>query len=382
MHPDKDNSERFRKLFDAPIDWDYLITAARYHRFIPFLFNSLKSIPETQVPSPVLKEVSQFFYNTVEWNLLKTAELFSIVDKLKDKGISSIPFKGPVLAQILYGDISHRQFDDLDILIPRKDFHKIKEFLIAEGYQPELQVNLRQESMLLRSRHHFQFFHPRSKFYVEIHWEFSPALYSFNLHLAEVWCHRQTVGLLGRDVVSLAPSDMLLVLCEHGSRHYWKRLQWISDVARLIELKGIDWPFLERQARDIGSERDLLLGISLAKALFNPEVPALISQKITDNPEVLRLTNLVLDKIYSKNRDLGHITIEDNSPDIEEELFYIHARERLRDRIRYYVRRATSPSPREDLNFFVLPKILWPLYPIIRIGQLLKKYKLRIWKWI
>lgn len=381
MHLDKNKSERFWNLFDAKIDWDYLILAARYHRFIPFLFNSFKLIPETQLPPAVLEEVSQSFYHTVEWNLLATAELFSIVENLNIKGIASIPFKGPVLSRVLYGDISHRQFDDLDILIHRKNFQETKEILIAKGYQPEQKMNLMQESVLLRSQHHFQFYNNSSKFTVEIHWEISPRIYSFNLDLADVWHRMQPVTLSEREVVTLSPADTLLILCEHGSRHYWKRLLWIADIARLVELKGIDWPDLMRLAREIGSERVLLLGIYLAKTLFYAEVPPSISRRIGNDPEIWKLANRVLDEIYSGRVDSHQLSLTSDTPNIDEELFYLQARERLRDRVRYYVRRATTPTM-EDLNFFVLPDYLYSLYPLVRIGRLMRRYKSRIWRWI
>jgi hypothetical protein len=381
MHPDKDTREQFRKLFDAPVDWDSLIAAARYHRFIPLLFHSLESIPKTRVPHDVMEEVHQIFEYTVRWNMMVTSELFSLIDQLHERGISSIPFKGPLLAQVLYGDISYRQFDDLDILIQKKDFQKTKEFLIAKGYRPEQLMNPMQESVLLRTLHHFLFYNNRSGLSVEIHWEISPGIYSFNLDMAGVWHRAQPVTLSGREVITLSPADLLLILCEHGSRHYWKRLLWIADIARLAECTDIDWPLLLRHAREIGSERVLLLGMSLATTLFHAEVPHSVSQRIGNDPEVRTLTDQVLDTLYSGRGELQDLSKAGDTPDSNEELFYIRARERSSDRLRYYVRRATTPT-REDLNFFVLPDILYPFYPIVRIGRLLRKYKLKIWKWM
>lgn len=381
MHPDTDNALQFLQIFDAPVDWDFLISAARYHRFIPFLFNTLTSVPGLQVPPADIERVGQLFQHTVKWNMFVTAELFSIVDHLRREGIASIPFKGPVLARILYGDVSYRQFDDLDILIHKKDFHKTKELLIAEGYQPEPRINPVQESVFLRSQHHTQFYPGKSGCTVEIHWEISPRIYSFNLDMGEVWHHVQPVTLSGHEVASFAPADMLLILCEHGSRHYWKRLLWIADIARLIEFEDIDWPFLMRHAREIGSERILLLGISLAETLFHAKVPSLVSQKIGNDPEVRRLTNRVLDTLYSARPDLQQFSPAGETLDINEELFYVQARERIRDRVRYYVRRATTPTL-DDLNACFLPDILYPLYPFVRIGRLIRRYKFRIWKWI
>jgi hypothetical protein len=136
-----------------------------------------------------------------------------------------------------------------------------------------------------------------------------------------------------------------------------------------------------RLAREIGSERVLLLGIYLAKTLFYAEVPSSMSRRIGNDPEILKLANRVLDEIYSGRVDSHQLPLTGDTPNINEELFYLQARERLLDRVRYYVRRATTPT-REDLNYFVLPDYLYTLYPLVRIGRLMGRYKSRIWRWI
>lgn len=381
MHPDQETREEVVNLSDGQVDWDRLVTAARYHRFIPFLFTFLKSVPEPHIPPAVLEEVERLFHRRVKWNILVTAELLSLAERLHDGGVSLIPLKGPVLSQLLYGSINQREFDDLDILIRREDLKKTKEILTAQGYQPEQMVNPVQESVAIRSRHHFQFFNPGSGCTVEVHWEISPRFYSFNLDLGEVWNRVQPVTLSGRDLACLSPEDTLLVLCEHGTRHYWKRLLWIADIARLVEWNGLDWPWVLQQSRNIGSERVLLLGVSLAETVFHANSPPSVSQRIQDDPEVRKITRRILDEIFSGRGVLSPGSSPGGIPDITEELLYLQARERFRDRVRYYLRRSTSPT-REDLDSYILPGFLSPLYPVVRIGRMIKKYNFRIWKWI
>lgn len=381
MHQDLDTREELATLFDGQVDWGRLVTAARYHRFIPFLFTFLKSVPEPRLEPGILEEIERLFHRTVKWNMLVTAELLFLADNLHDGGIPVIPLKGPVLSQLLYGNISQREFDDLDILIRREDFKKTKEVLMALGYQPEQMANPVQDSLVTRSRHHFQFYNPGSACVVEVHWEISPRIYSFNLDMAEVWNRVKPLTLSGRDLACLSPEDTLLILCEHGTRHYWKRLLWIADLARLVEWNGLDWPWVLQQSRNIGSERVLLLGISLAETVFHANSPPLVSQRIQDDPEVRKLTLRILGEIFSGRAVFSPVSSPDGIPDITEELLYLQARERFRDRMRYYLRRGTSPT-REDLDSYILPGFLSPLYPVIRIGRMIKKYNCRIWKWI
>jgi hypothetical protein len=62
-------------------------------------------------------------------NMLMTAELIAVMKLLKDNEIEAIAFKGPTLSQMAYGDITLRQFSDLDILIDQKDIYKASKIL-------------------------------------------------------------------------------------------------------------------------------------------------------------------------------------------------------------------------------------------------------------
>jgi len=362
------------------IDWDYLSRAARYHRVIPFLYSQLVSSSEITVPPAVLENLKHFYLHTIQLNMLMTSELISLYETLTARGIPAIPYKGPILAQVLYNDIKCRQYDDLDILVHREDVHTVREILLLEGYHPDQFMTPSQESTFMKSQHHYRFSHRTLGFDVEIHWEISPRIYSFNLDLANVWERAKPVTLSGRNVLSLSPEDMLLILCEHGTRHYWKRLSWICDIARLIELNEMDWNCLLKEAGQIGSERVLLLGISLAKNLFDIDLPAGLSPRCRDDPAIEMLTQKAVNQILCQKYNPPDISNEHSLPDIREELFYLHARERLADRARYYLRRAVTPGM-EDWKYVDLPDSLSSLYPFVRIRRLLGKYKLGIKKW-
>ena len=66
--------------------------------------------------------------------------------------IQALAFKGPTLAQNAYGDITLRQFGDLDILIRKKDRSRMVSILLNEQYIPEINLkrgrNLRQTTKI------------------------------------------------------------------------------------------------------------------------------------------------------------------------------------------------------------------------------------------
>ena len=63
-----------------------------------------------------------------------TRELFRILGHLESAGIKTLAYKGPVLAKTLYGDVTERQYSDLDILIRPEDVPRAKAALLALGH--------------------------------------------------------------------------------------------------------------------------------------------------------------------------------------------------------------------------------------------------------
>ena len=65
-----------------------------------------------------------------------TAELIKIMDLYRSQGIQAMPYKGPVLAVQAYGDVTLREFDDLDIVLRQRDMAKANDAIQGAGYRP------------------------------------------------------------------------------------------------------------------------------------------------------------------------------------------------------------------------------------------------------
>ena len=68
-------------------------------------------------------------------NLLMTGELIKILKLLKVNDINAIPYKGPVLANLAYGTISLREFNDLDIFVNKCDTYEVYKLMLSLGYE-------------------------------------------------------------------------------------------------------------------------------------------------------------------------------------------------------------------------------------------------------
>jgi hypothetical protein len=286
-------------------------------------------------------------------SLLFTAELLRLLDLFDHHAIAAVPFKGPVLADMLYGDIAARDYCDLDILLPKQAIPEAIAALQAAGYTTDLPSDPGQRKAYLRARYEIHFTSPGGAIPIEIHQSFLPPAYGFSLAP-----RIERRKFFGREIPALAPADLLLLLCAHGAKHAWSEPALVRDVAGLLAVfaSELRWPELLRGAAAIGVRRMLLLGLYLAAQQDAP-VPGEVLRQAEQDRAVVRLA--------------GRIRI--GSP--ESPRFFLQARERLRDRLACCARLALTPNE-EDYSFLPLPPILSPLYYPLHAVRVAGKYGL------
>ena len=135
------------------------------------------------------------------------------------------------------------------------------------------------------------------------------------------------MSLTGAEVASLAPEDLLLILCVHGTKHYWEQLKWTCDITELINAyrQKLDWNRILDRARRLGGERMLLLGLFLAHHLVGAGLNEKILERIEDERQVKQLGRNVAERLF--RGDSRCASLLEESP-----FFYWKARERVRDK--------------------------------------------------
>ena len=195
----------------------------------------------------------RFFGQNSIRNLALTRELMLLLELLTNHGIEAVPFKGPSLAQSLYGNVALRRTIDLDILVRRKDILLAKQLLLAEGFQMAGEMSAAQQENHLDSHYHFEFHRPKGDVHVELHWELLPKHCGY-FDTSYVWSHLTTARLAGRPVLALGAEELFVLLCvHHGTKHTWDRLKWIADIGRMIDAHHkINWSGVLLRARSLG----------------------------------------------------------------------------------------------------------------------------------
>jgi hypothetical protein len=353
-------------LLGRPIDWPRLVEMASVHGVMPLLYRAFRKNYAPLVPGEVLSQFRLAYQNNTAWNLLLTAELQKIMNRLESNGITCIPYKGPALAVQLYGDIALRQFVDLDILVRRRDVLKSRDLIAGIGYEAATDLEGAQALAFKQAYNELSLIRNDGKVHLELQWEIVPWNFCFPLDDLDIWRNRQQFATKDMRFNALPPEELLLVLGVHGAKDFWGRLIWVCDVAELIRRHPeMNWKRLTALADRTGGRRMLLVGLKLARDLFGTVLPEDIERMVKDDPIVGRLTRWVKDRLFG---------LDESPLDFYKKYaFYFRIRERARDRIEYLFRMIITGLLIE-WRPLRMPRAFLPLYYMLRPFRLAKKH--------
>jgi hypothetical protein len=327
---------------------------------LPLLCNGLLAACPEEVPGPVLEQLQDGARANLWANLRQARELLSLLSLFEAHGISAIPYKGVALAQMIYGDLALRQSGDIDIIVKRQDVSRAKDLLVAHKYRltwPAEPLSDSQEAQHLLAKYNYLLKHEDEGTEVELHWNVAPRYLSFPPNPEWLWGRLRATQLGGRSVSTFSPEDYLLILCVHGMNHCWNRLSWLCDVTELIKRgEALDWDGVVTNARQFGCARALSLALWLGRELLELPIPAAVWRQASRDRTARSLANQVIAQLLDSGRGAPVA--------FEIPRFHLHARERMRDRLRYCYFMA-APSAR-DWSTYSLPKSIAMFYYVLR----------------
>jgi hypothetical protein len=377
-------ANHIQALLMGDLDWEYLIGLSLQHGVMPLLYRNLNSTLPEAVPKAAFNKLRDYFNANTYRNRFLKDELLKILDLFETNQISVIPYKGPFLAATVYGDLSLRQFSDLDIMVCRQDVQTAKDLLLSQRYRPDQEHQTDWEAHL---------YHENGLFLVDLHWGISGKDVSrgrdacFATDLRGVWERSKPVSFAGRTVIHFSLEDMLMIRCQDAVKEYWKggwpQLKWICDLDVLINThKRMDWVQVLAQAKKLGNQRLLLLCLSLADDLLGTPLPEIVLQKIQADSQVSWLGEQVSKRLFRAAEDQDQF-LDRRRGFIARNRFCIRLKERPQDKIPYYIRILKeyrrnvqrAVQNKNDRDLLLLPQLLSFLsYPLIFLYYLLRPF--------
>ena len=364
---DSSSAEKIKGLVRGGVQWDYLCDKAIRHGVEPLLFWNLNAACPADVPPSTLARLRDDFLSNAQRNLFLARELLQVLKLLGENDIPVIPYKGPLLAISAYENISLRQISDLDVIVHRRDAIRAKDLLLANGFRLIHSLDPLKESIFLQSNCEFAL--QNSRIVLDVHWEISPKYFHFPFKLEEVWQRLEPVALAGTPVQTLGAPDLLVILCAHGARHVWQRLDWLCSVSELVRAyPELDWDKVTQLAYDLGGERMLWLGLLLAEQMLGTRLPERVKQVIKADRALEPLALEIRERFYRDwTNDVG--VFQDTFVDeLHPKMF-----KRGRHRLRYYFHVIFTPTV-SDVDWLRLPGFWSFLYYALRPFRLLVRF--------
>lgn len=340
-----------------------MLHLARQHGQAPRVLKALTDAQAEAVPDGVLARLRADFAHAAGANLMLAGELLALLAEFDRADIPVIPFKGPLLAATLYGDVALRPFSDLDLLIRRRDLPGAREVLRASGYRRGDKPGLVPDDALLRGASGED--HQKGVFAVDLQWRIAKQVFAVASDPEQIWARAVPAGFMGREVRTLAPEDLLQLLVVHGSRHAWERLTWICDVAEILRREdgtGMNWGVVRQETERNGTARMLRVALALAHDTLGAPLPPEVRLWVAQDSAAIRLAREAAQRLFG--RPLSRA---------EYGRFQLRLREGAAAKTRLVVSAAFTPGV-EDYTAVRLPAKLHSLYRLVRPFRLLRQY--------
>lgn len=320
-------SARIRAAVDKDVDWMGLIRLAMRHDVMPLLYHNLQQVCPESVPQNILGPLRARYQAQAAQAASRVEELVRVLSLLEDQGIPAVPYKGPTLAQRLYGDVALREFGDLDIMILERDVLRAQDLIRCHGYKFAFLKSADKLPAYIQHNRELQMCRFDGKA-LELHWRFAMRQACVKQDPERFLQRLETISLAGVEMPSLPLEVYLLILAMHASKHKWRQLKLICDFAEILRQPGLDWQYVLREADDLGLKRMLAVGILLAEDPLEAAAPAELVQGLKKDRAALVLADQVRQSLFEQPDENWHREAEYQ--------FQFEIRERLQDRARMF----------------------------------------------
>jgi hypothetical protein len=360
--------ERIRALVRGPLDWEVCYSAAGEHGILPLLCRNLLAICPGEIPEEWRGRLKADHFKIAQRNLFLTAQMLSISERLHAECLLAVPYKGPLLAALAYGDFALRQFTDLDFAVLQRDIYKAQSILLGEGYKASFGEVKPQEGAK-PTHSEYQYIRSEGRVIVELQTETTLRYYPRPLDFELMGRRLRPISVGGGQAFSFSAEDTLLLLSVHGAKHFWERLMWIADIAELAQADcGMDWDKAFARSEEFKAGRMVRLALYVAHSMLDAPLPDNVMKRVNEDSEVIKLGEVVRARFSLK--EAAPLGVFDRFR------FRVMSRETKRQGVRYALRLATSPtnSDRDDLP---LPRWLSGARAFLRPLLLAKRYGVR-----
>jgi len=289
----------------------HLMTLASGHGIFPLVYKTIKELSTSHyLLEQLLADLKSAYSQVARRNMLMSAELIRIMKLLEENNIEALAFKGPTLSQMAYGDITLRQYGDLDILIKPNDFIAVHQLLTHKMYDTKYNYNNAVDKVLELIPDHM-FISSGSQIPIEIHNKLFASNFPIQVSDNIFWDNSTTITINNKAIPTFTNEYLLFYLCLHGGKHLFSRISWILDIAMLIKntRKDFDLKLFKEIADQHHLQTMISVGLHLAMILFQTKIPEHILQNFNTDKRSLKIVNTIIESITEDPIDSERFTL-------------------------------------------------------------------------
>lgn len=351
------DAPRIHSLLQSGIDWRAFTDLATFHSVRPLVYRSLQSVCWNDLPAPFQSEWHETARSLTVKTLFITGEMLRVTAEFQSAGIPVAVLKGPVIAQLAYGDPALREFTDLDLLVHPSDLARAMPVFERLGYRPAWDRDLATITGFLRHVGEIRLVNSELTTDIDLHWRVSTKATALAPSLADFPSGFQPVTIAGSTVLTLAPSDLPLYLASQGGWDQWGDFRRLCDLAEYLRrFPGTDWQPSLSAARRLGGLRSMLTGLALAAQLLDAPIPTPALLLIQSDPAVAQLA--------------AHVTLRlsqchNPGEPVSRYRFQLKSKSGLVGKLAL-IWSICADRTAEDAAWLMLPRPLWWLYSFLR----------------
>lgn len=362
-----ENDDRIRALLNENLNWSEVLASAHEHKLGPLLDDRFRALDGSWLPQDQKQRLALLARDLARNNLAYMGEMLWLCGIFEAARIPAIPFKGPALGWLAYPNFAQRTCVDLDFVLPQRYIPQTMSLLQAHGYRPQFDAIEAQAGQRGAAPGQYAFVSSSKRIFVELHTERTLRYFSRPLNLDEINSRLIRFQIGGQNVSAFSVEDQLVMLSVHGAKHFWERIAWLVDIARLISVREVNWVLLFEIAETLQSTRFLLLGLYLAHEVVGSSLPESVLERARNDRHVRWLAGKAIEQ-YAGNL----VSMRGVWP---RALFRFRSSDRFWRGLRQLIRLSMSPTE-TDRQTVRLPGFLAPLYTIVRPLRLLGEYGL------
>jgi precorrin-6B methylase 2 len=370
LRQDTASTDRILELSRGGLNWSEVVAAALQHNLAPVVYERLRAVEGVALPAEHRSMLREAVRDSSRWSLILLQEMFRLHERFESEGIPALPYKGPVLAWLAYGDFTRRACTDLDFVVPQRYIPRAASVLERAEYTAACDPRELHAGEQPHAPGEYAFLRGVNFFRVELHTERTLRYFHVALDFPKMAPRLMEVKLTGRTVRTFSVEDTLVMLCVHGAKHFWDRLGWILDIAGMVSSQPVNWPSALHIAADLKSTRVFLLGLSLAHDLLHAPLPESVLEQVRQDSKVRWLAQRVCDSLAGRAKPSAGV--------FRRTTFRLTSQDEFARGLLHMARLALSPTE-SDRGAVGLPARFSFLYFLVRPWRLLRLYGLGLW---